>query len=99
MSTTFTEITVGLARNSCLSLTDRFDNNARFFYKIIEAPAGNRIAASIDHERGFNEVGGGHASCRISLDRESAIFRLRFVAKDCDKRRRIDDHRGSPRSS
>jgi hypothetical protein len=98
MSAAFTEITIGLARNSRLSFGDGFNNDACFFDKIIEASAGNRIAASVDHQRGFNEVGGGHATYRVSLDRERAISRFGFVAKDCDKRRRVDD-RGKPRSS
>src|SRR5439155_20710474 len=99
MSAAFTEITIGFACNSRLSFGDGFNRDARFFNKLIEAPTGDRIAASVDHQRSFNKVGGRHASVPISLDRECAILRFGFVAKDCDKRRRIDYHRGSPRSS
>jgi hypothetical protein len=52
MSAAFTEITISLARKSRLSLGDRFNKDPCFCDKIVEAPAGNRIAASIDNERG-----------------------------------------------
>jgi hypothetical protein len=94
MSAAFTEIAIGLARNSRVSFGDRFNNDPCFLDKLVEPPAGDGIAAAIDHQRGFNEVGGGNASYRISLDRECAIFRFGFVAKDCNKRRRVDDSPG-----
>lgn len=56
----------------------------RFLDEIIEAPAGDGIAASVDRQRGLDEVGGGHAPDLISLNREGAILRFGFVAKDCD---------------
>ena len=57
MPAAFTEITIGLARHSRLNLSDGFNRNVRFVDEIIEAPAGDRIAASVDHKGGFNKVG------------------------------------------
>ncbi len=59
MSAALTEIAIGLARNPRLSFGDRFNSDARFFDKTVEAAAGDRISASVDHQRGFNEVGSG----------------------------------------
>src|ERR1700730_951814 len=75
MSAAFAEITIGFTRNSRLGLGDGFDSDTRFLDKLIEAPTGDRIAAPVDHERGFNEIGGRHAPVRISLDHACAIPR------------------------
>src|SRR5258708_35810496 len=98
MSAALTEIAKGLACDSRLSFGDWFNGNVRFSDKIVEAAAGDRISASVDHQRGFNEVGSGQAPDRISLDRAGAVLRIRFVTKDCEHGRRCDVHRGSPRA-
>src|SRR5258708_33443884 len=99
MPAAFAKIAIGLARNSRLNLGDGFDRNVRFFYKIVEAPAGDRVSASVDQKHRLNEIGSGYAPDLIYLDRNGVVLCFGFGAKDSDQRRRVDDHRGSPRAS
>jgi hypothetical protein len=62
--------------------SDRLNPDARFFEQLIEAPTSDRIAASVDHEGGFNKVRRGHASHQALLNRERAVLRRRLITKD-----------------
>jgi len=57
MAAAFTEVAIGVSRNSSLCFGDRLNNYLRLFDKLIEASARNRIAASVYDERGFNKIG------------------------------------------
>ena len=57
MSAVFSEIAVGLARYPRLGFSHGLDDDLYFLDEIVEAPAGDRIATSVNHERGFDEVG------------------------------------------
>ena len=59
MSAAFAEIAIGFARNSRLSFSDGLNNNLSFLDQLVESPAGDGIAASVDDKCGFNKIGGG----------------------------------------
>jgi hypothetical protein len=99
MSAAFSKITIGLARNSRLNLGHWLNDYLCFLDKIVKTPAGDGIPASVDNERGFDKVGRGEATVDSPLNCESTGLCVRFVAKDCNERRCVDDHRGKPRSS
>ena len=96
MSAAFSKITIGLACNSRLDLGHWLNDYLCFLDKIVKTPAGDRIPASVDNERGFDKVGRGEATVDSPLNCESTGLCVRFVAKDCNERRCVDDHRGNP---
>ena len=99
MSAAFSKITIGIARNSRLNLGHWLNDYLCFLDKIVKTPAGDGIPASVDNERGFDKVGRREATVDSPLNCESTGLCVRFVAKDCNERRCVDDHRGKPRSS
>src|SRR5262249_43956665 len=73
MAAAFAEIAISLSRNSRLRFSDRLDNHLRLFDQVIEAPAGNGIAACVDDERGFDEIGAEtRRSALLSIARAQA---------------------------
>jgi hypothetical protein len=96
MSAGSSKIAIGLARDSRLNFGHWLNDYLCFLDKIIKTPAGDGIAASVDDERGFDEVGCREATLGSLLNCDSADLCLRFVAKDCYERRCVDDHRGNP---
>ena len=59
VSTSLTEIAIGLTGEAGLFQGDRLNTDVGLFKEFVEASTGNRIAASVDHQSGFNKV-----SCR-----------------------------------
>ena len=58
MATSLTEIAICLSRNSNLRFGDRLNNYLSLFDQIIEAPAGDRIAACVYDECSFDKIAG-----------------------------------------
>ena len=96
---TASKIPVYVACNSCPNLGTRLDDELSFPDEIVKTAAGDRIAAAVDDDCGFEEIGCRDMPPRCGFDRRCVVRRLRLVAKDRDQRGRVDDHLGKPRSS
>jgi hypothetical protein len=93
------EIAIGVPGDTSLVVGKRFDLQFRDIDELIEAPAGNGVAARVDDDCGLQVVGGGDPPGRCSLDGKSHFTGVIFGTKDCDEGGCVDDHAGSPRSS
>src|SRR5450830_478850 len=79
MSTTFSEISVGISRNFCLNFRDRLDENVCFCDEIIKTPTRYGIAARIDDNSGFNKINSAYAPLYRVCDCLITGHALRFA--------------------
>src|SRR5260221_1242401 len=99
MSAALAKVAICLACKSSLRFCHWFNYNLRFFDQVIKTPAGDGIAASVDDECSFNEIGGRDATACTSFNGKRTVLGFGFVTKDRDQRRCVDDHRGNPPQS
>src|SRR6516162_9648249 len=99
VSTSLTEIAIGLTGEAGLFQGDGLNADVGFLKELVEAPTGNRIAASVDHQCAFNKVCCRYPAAPSFLNCPRTVPGARFIAQDRDNRRGIDNHRGRPRSS
>ena len=95
----FAEIAIRLAGNFCLPVGHCLDDNLRFAEEVIEAAAGDGIAAAIDHNGSLNITNRRNATRLGPVHGLRHHWRLRFGPQNGDDGRRIEDHFGSPFSS
>jgi hypothetical protein len=93
------EIAIGVPGDTGLVVCHRFDPQFRDVDKLIEAPAGDGVAARVDDDRGLQVTGSGDPPGRCSLDGMSHLAGIVFGAENRYEGGGVDDHAGSPRSS
>jgi hypothetical protein len=93
------EIAIGVPGDTSLVMGHRFDTQLRDIDELIKAPAGDRIAARVDDDRGLQVISSRDPPRRCSLDGQSHVTGIVFGAKNRYEGGRVDDHAGSPRSS
>jgi hypothetical protein len=93
------EIAIGVPGDTGLVVGNRFDTQFRDIDQLIEAPAGDGVAARVDDDRGLQVVSRGDPPRRCSLDGMSHFTGIIFAAENGYEGGRVDDHAGSPRSS
>ena len=85
-------IAIGLPGDMRLRLGDRFDRDIGRAKQIVEATARDRIAAAVDHDRGFKKGRRGDTAFRGVLDCRRVNRGIGFVAQDRDQRRAVNNH-------
>ena len=93
------EIPKGFARDPRLHLGNGLDDQLRLADEIVKTAADDRIMASVNNYRSFEEISRRDAAVRGGFDRPRTGRRFRLVAEDRDQRGSVDDYRGKPRSS
>ncbi len=98
MTCTLAESTICFAGDACLLECDGQDGEVDPLHQSIERLREQWVRMAIDNNGGFKERRGGHAPVGRSRQDLKIPIRSRFVVDNCDDRRRIDDHVGSPSS-
>jgi hypothetical protein len=83
------EIAIGRPGDTSLVMCHRFYLQFRDVDELIEAPAGDRVTARVDDDRGLQVVGGGDPPVLRSLDGESYFTCVIFgvPGRACGSRR------------
>ena len=99
VATALAEVAVRLARNACLTFSNRLDRHLCFPEQVIESAARDRVAAAIDDGRRFDIIDRGNAPMDGFLDCLRKHGRFSFIAKYGDDCRCVENDCGSPFSS
>ena len=99
VAATFAKIAVGFASDACLGFGDRLNEEFGGADEVVEAAAGDRVAATVNYGGGFDVVDGGDAPGLGGGDGLGKRVRFGLIAEDGDEGGRVDDHRGKPLSS
>ena len=81
------KIAICLARDPCLDLGNRFDDQLRLLDEIVKAAAGDRVPASVNDDCGFDKIRSRNAamgSCLNGFGQAAASGSSRRIAISAD---------------
>ena len=93
------EVAEGLACEMRLFHSYWLDHNANAAKQRVALLGDFDTELTVDYNREFDEIPGGYAAAWGAADSLDIEFGIRLFRQDGDKRRRVEDHLGSPCSS